>query len=290
MCWQSLLPEEHLAPKIATDNFSVYKVLRKNGKTPVMEYPIKFNEPLPKVDVSPQTSEFIVNIEKGYHSYVFNLDSYDEVLFRKKLIVNTDIGLYSFSMKITMDVHEAYIPKGTQYWLNERGEIVSESLVITEKTIEPQRYKNPLTKMMVMRNNNPELFEVPYNEIEETENILGIVFLEDNLSSKVWFVSMMKEDWIPKTIEEYSKCSSMPNKCQKSTLRFNCFDSDRIAQIYRYAEIINGNVDWSQPYYPLVGKKFLSLYTGIYSEKNDKGYCIPIYCCKMQTEYPLLFC
>lgn len=64
MCWQSLLPEEHLAPKIATDNFSVYKVLKKDGKTPVMEYPIKFNEPLPKVDVSPQTSEFIVNIEK----------------------------------------------------------------------------------------------------------------------------------------------------------------------------------------------------------------------------------
>lgn len=285
MCWQTLVPE-NVKPRIAFEDIPVYKVLNKDLATPYMRYPIKFDEPLIKVEIVVNDSICLSKIEEGYHAYISNLNYYLDCYAIKTLSLNTDIGEYVYPISYVNDLYNAFIPKGTKYWINERGETVSESLVVSEKIIQPQIQDRPLIDILVMKNDKPRLIKIPYNKLAEIDDILGVVIGIDSFSSKVLFVSMLKDDWIPRTTQEYVKYSksinpALPKDCKiDSEFGYDfCVNGD--SQWYRFFEIIHGKVDWLQPFFNFNFQNFKLCGSHENEKKYSKGYIIPVYSCKI---------
>ena len=92
-------------------------------------------------------------IDQGFHSYHFDTCSYSEgidVFERQMIYIKTENGYediyekklmrFNFASpfnvkqcdKLNSFIIKGYIPKGSEYYKNERGEIVSDSIVLTE--------------------------------------------------------------------------------------------------------------------------------------------------------------
>lgn len=144
MCWISYLKPK---AKIAIKPIKVNKVLKKDKTSPFMGSVYSFDKPMPKVTINIDEwldclRERFFAISEGYHSYSKYMcyKSNDEGIhvytdfFRKK------IKCYDKSHEI----FEAYIPAGTKYYKNIFGEIVSETLVVSNKIV---NYNNIIDKI-----------------------------------------------------------------------------------------------------------------------------------------------
>lgn len=130
MCWTTLY-DKNLQPLIAEDDMTVLKVLSKDLKSPFqLNFQYILNENTPHVPIKLELSywqkEDIIN--DGYHSVSIKQHSslkFDELT-----------GKYLYKNSVFPDgncLFEAIIPKGTKYYENEYGEIVSEIIRIVKK-------------------------------------------------------------------------------------------------------------------------------------------------------------
>lgn len=139
MCWISnKLPIERTAPR----NIPIYKVLRLSSNAVLLSpwYALKY-EPNKKVTsflAKPKGLEPIPNccgINTGLHSLqktkLRRQGEYIGILRRDTFGRNIFEGRYSFYNSALL-LYEGYIPQGSKYYLNEYGEYVSDSLIITK--------------------------------------------------------------------------------------------------------------------------------------------------------------
>lgn len=187
MCWVTVNRED-VIPHTAETDMPVYKVLRRNGKTPRMGFDVPiYGEPLPKVEINLDAYNMI---SEGYHSYATGVELRD--LFDSLHIELICPGEICFNMYYhDCVVHKGYIPKGTKYYVNSNGVIVSETLVITKDT----QNCCPSTEMLsiaILKNGELCFCKLPYNEIENY-NVVGIrISVKDR---NPVYLSLVEEDW-----------------------------------------------------------------------------------------------
>lgn len=130
MCWTTQY-DNHLQPLIAEDDMKVLKLLSEDLKSPFqLNFHYILNENAPyvpiKLEISYWQKEDIIN--DGYHS--FNINHHSILKFEEL----TEKYLYKNSVFPEGScLFEAIIPKGTKYYENEYGAIVSETIRIVKK-------------------------------------------------------------------------------------------------------------------------------------------------------------
>ena len=164
MCWLTKI-EENIHPKVAEEDIKTFKIC-KTGYAPdvvhsyykVKEYTIGFTYRL-NCKIEPWTARqdagdkrFILSeIEYGFHSYNPNkvklLVNHDLQTVRICLIKNTTDSfslnpLDYFSLTPDLLRVECIIPKGTTYYENEKGEMVSESIKIESASCVGKQQEN----------------------------------------------------------------------------------------------------------------------------------------------------
>lgn len=163
MCWYGKLSDK----KVAKTNIEVQKVLMMSDKdvnrflSPYRYEVYTANEEkkytiVVRDDIVDELKEYIIRIDIGLHSYSMKCKiektqrkQLSEDFPRSFLIVhpkNYGVGglfayTHTYSDRIIYSVHripvmvKAIIPKGTTYYENSKGEIVSEKLVITNNIL-----------------------------------------------------------------------------------------------------------------------------------------------------------
>lgn len=131
-----LIVLEGTKKNIAETDINVYKCLdfdsfHETYCTPFRYLPIIFEKGICKIDTIIDVNSvdgFVIpeRIEVGIHSYY--LRDYAEITARK---------FYKCS---GTRVHKAIIPKGSEYYIGKRGEIVSNNLIIFEMDIDYMMY------------------------------------------------------------------------------------------------------------------------------------------------------
>lgn len=230
MCW-IIVNREDVIPHTAETDMPVYKVLRRNGKTPHMGFDVSiYGEPLPKVEIKLDAYNMI---SEGYHSYATGVELCD--LFSSlhiKLICPREICLNGYYHDCV--VHKGYIPKGTKYYVNSSGVIVSETLVITKDT----QNCCPSAEMLsvaILKNGKLCFCKLPYNEIENY-NVVGIrISIKDR---NLVYLSLLEEDWnggksdVWKNYDEICKYPFPAN----------------IFAYYNLMEKLGHKIDWNTPW------------------------------------------
>lgn len=248
MCW--FIDKNKILPLVANEDIEVIKVVLKNGKTPFLNYIVAFNERLPKVSIVPQYGSRLAMIEAGYHSY------------SKKIVITEQLATFTVTSSVlTLNgfcdyqkdscFYKAYIPKGTTYYENDNGEIVSESLIVTDDVI-------PLDNLNidVIIDDNGKLKEKKF-EKNSNDNIVGIKL--DEFEQEVHILSMLDEDWIPMDMNTYSKRNSHFAEKYGGDSFFDVHDQKSICTYYRIREIIKGQVDWKIPFWVFCGKHLIHI-------------------------------
>lgn len=141
MCWYS---KEKKAAQIAREDILVYKIMLQNpdtGRLKSLYYGMKYE--VGKVywtDVSPISIDsplyLEMKIDKGFHSYSMDKtmatkDKYQIVIYNMEN--NGIVDSISFSDKLV--IVKCIIPKGSKYYENDFGEIVSDRIIITGEAI-----------------------------------------------------------------------------------------------------------------------------------------------------------
>lgn len=151
MCWIS-----YSKPKLktATKPIKVYKVLETDTrKAPCRYIQYRIDEPMANVVInvketlSYEGDHIYFEINEGYHSFSKNVVIKRECKkftiiyspFYLKQLFSVDNEGYS--------IFEAYIPSGTKYYKNASGEIVSETLIVSNKTVEICSIKDKIHKI-----------------------------------------------------------------------------------------------------------------------------------------------
>lgn len=132
MCWIGKLDT---TAKIAEKDIEVFKICRprtkntcvswfrnfryKKGET--YEHPINIDE-----------TELFLNIDEGIHSYILNIDiERSDDIYLSLTLDNKFICIYPNDVCYV----KCIIPKGSTYFINERGEVVSDAIKILEITL-----------------------------------------------------------------------------------------------------------------------------------------------------------
>lgn len=142
MCWCGKLEDK----KVATEDIKVKKVVERLKDGYYAYYQEWFEYKLGEVyetTVEPRVHKFIEGvylIDNGFHSYAWDMEMKSQcggdILVKStrpncgQTIFN-NFGKYDQSHKVV--VMECTIPKGTAYWENATGEIVSEKLIVEEE-------------------------------------------------------------------------------------------------------------------------------------------------------------
>ena len=150
MCWHGILKNR----KIATEDLKCYKIVSKFNYEP-------FFRPYFRCNDSPMIYEVgktyygkicpekvagganLIAIHEGIHCYdlsvhIFHRDKYE--VYRDKYEVNyllpcgifLKLGIFSSRTDCKAVLMECTIPKGTLYYMNDKGEIVTEKLIINK--------------------------------------------------------------------------------------------------------------------------------------------------------------
>lgn len=139
MCWINYLKPK---AKTAVKPIKVYKVLKKDKTSPFMGSVYSFGKPMPKmtINIDKWLDFFVIN--EGYHSYskYMRYKSNDERIDIYTAFSRKKIKCYDKNHEI----FEAYIPVGTKYYKNIFGEIVSETLIVSNKIV---NYNNMIDKI-----------------------------------------------------------------------------------------------------------------------------------------------
>lgn len=137
MCWIG----RKYTKQVAKRDFYVYKIGVVLGNTFVSLfrkhiYRIKKSNPI--IPLKPVKDNYgIIEIETGYHSYKevaieFCQNLYSRYIYLGDAIMGfvNDLSLYSHLYLCTF-----IVPKGSEYYINTRGEIVSSNIIYTGKWV-----------------------------------------------------------------------------------------------------------------------------------------------------------
>jgi hypothetical protein len=132
MCWITYGIPSVL---IAETDIPILKVGVEDGNIMISPY-TKFSYELGKTYKMPKINPICVEgrcyIHEGFHSYdPRELQLYHEFW----CIIVAKGGLRQELYPVWMDIFEGFIPKGSHYYLNMRGELVSDGICITNKKI-----------------------------------------------------------------------------------------------------------------------------------------------------------
>lgn len=130
MCWKCL----GLAnPQRALVDKRVFKIVRKiNSKefaSYFQDHTYQLNVKCPLIDIQVYTILPEQYITEGYHSYNINLDYVENKELQTLKILGVTGVLECYSLMRDICGLECIIPKGTLFYENERGEIVSETII-----------------------------------------------------------------------------------------------------------------------------------------------------------------
>lgn len=113
MCWETS-KTRYKQPHVATRDINVTKVVRNVDDVikPLYYHGVVYHiNKQYSTNITPEIQDDILKIRKGFHSY----KKTNKYLFYAKQHMHT--------------IMNCVIPKGTKYYLNEKGEYVSESLI-----------------------------------------------------------------------------------------------------------------------------------------------------------------
>lgn len=120
MCWIGVCKRN-----TAKEDITVYKYLNKKHNSPLLKYHYRKNKLCEKVFLEPKSSYkhviddcLYIRIHNGYHSYI-------EMPKEKPFYFPINSILYKF-----------IIPKGSEYYVNTSGEVVSNQIIFTGKKAE----------------------------------------------------------------------------------------------------------------------------------------------------------
>lgn len=123
MCWFEFAKNPPVA-LMADEDVECYKVVKKDFKSPIMDYQYVMDERLPVINLQVFGSKITLDwggrlyiITMGYHSYASL--SFAEEMTRKD---------YS-GIKGNIVILRCVIPKGTGYFVNNDGYVVSETVI-----------------------------------------------------------------------------------------------------------------------------------------------------------------
>lgn len=131
MCWKTKNIENTIR-QTATKNIVVYKVLNKHGISTFQEQKYIMNKETEPLYVYPEINDGHLGewyIFEGHHSYrckPFQTKK-GKICFGNKGSLR-----YQSYKKSKINIHTAIIPKGTCYYENEYGEVVSDSIIVTD--------------------------------------------------------------------------------------------------------------------------------------------------------------
>lgn len=133
MCWRAKNMFD-IFPHRAKKDIEVYKIVFDKNQAPICNYVYSLDREEPKIKIKLEFWNWKVIINEGYHSY--SRKSYIERDESGVVISSCDKYklhanyLYSFE-----NIHLAIIPKGSKYFINGFGEIVSERIIVTSRII-----------------------------------------------------------------------------------------------------------------------------------------------------------
>lgn len=137
MCWMSVsVPVE----KIAEDDIPIFKICLTNKRGDCCSYYKYFVYELNKEYRNTDGTCLVIyynatlgafKIEEGYHSYNPQCRIKKTISGCRLLSLTMRGTLDVFSEKEQIVIVRGYIPKGTRYYENTRGEYVSEAIVLT---------------------------------------------------------------------------------------------------------------------------------------------------------------
>ena len=141
MCWNCYI--ENLKAQIAKEDINVYKVVKKATKescvSPFRDYTYYLNitPPLLTLGVMIKPCAIFAKIIEGYHSYSsvnFVCDSIRKGNFRSYIkTIQLGNSKENFTVDNSLYLATFIIPKGSVYFTNEAGEIVSNKILYTGK-------------------------------------------------------------------------------------------------------------------------------------------------------------
>lgn len=137
MCWIGRKDNKQVAKR----DFYVYKVGLVMGKTFISLfrnhiYRIKGSNPI--IPLEPVKDNYeIIEIEAGYHSYKeVSIEFYSNPNFRDIYLGDAIKGFVDeFRLYSHLYLCTFIVPKGAEYYINSRGEIVSSNIIYTGKWV-----------------------------------------------------------------------------------------------------------------------------------------------------------
>ena len=125
-------------PQIATEDMKVFKIFEyKNGKilSPIILMEWKRGELVPRVKIPDSSVLRLRNIDKGYHScrdlkIIHNYFNVRMSPYVRGAFVSPIYNVLIMCKREKFIMLTCIIPKGTKYYENEYGEIVSEQLIL----------------------------------------------------------------------------------------------------------------------------------------------------------------
>lgn len=242
MCWNSILQidkREH----IAEEDIPMFKMMMVNGQTPFRCYPIKFGIKLATVElfIDEGLNGDLV-ITQGFHSYSTKVPLIETV---------NGYGIRNHQYRHNCLPHKGYIPKGSTYYINNDGFIVSDSLVVLDEEYEDIRYNNfPCVSLLFEQNGNFYIKKILYENIGRYRDAIGYVYA---IGEKyIYFHSLLEEDWKPMSSYEGSSYKSSlvkeNYKIYNVSKTFNNLPSHEY-QSYNLMRKLGRDIDMSMPYY-----------------------------------------
>ena len=141
MCWNCYI--ENLKAQIAKEDINVYKIVKKATKESCIStfrdytYYLNITPPLLTLGVMIKPYAIFAKITEGYHSYSsvnFVCDSIRKGNFGSYVkIIQLGNSKENFTVDNSLYLATFIIPKGSVYFTNEEGEIVSNKILYTGK-------------------------------------------------------------------------------------------------------------------------------------------------------------
>jgi len=140
MCWMT---NKIPVLKIAEENIPVFKILHKDMTSVYFDWQYSLNIPyrseLDYLKTFSDDSGTLSVIERGIHSYDLEQIKLKLTHCKEKTFPYIIFGIYSNYNDTKLDTFEShdyakvigYIPAGSHYYLNEKGEYVSDVIVLT---------------------------------------------------------------------------------------------------------------------------------------------------------------
>lgn len=138
MCW-STTKRKHIRAHTADENVPIFKICNMPSPLEICAYYMYTRYHLctlyeiPEIEVEraerTDTGEFQYEIHKGFHSYSDECKAFYNLVYNCIIVMTPCTNVHYFSSDVVLV--EGYIPKGSIYYKNSRGEIVSNKIVLT---------------------------------------------------------------------------------------------------------------------------------------------------------------